>query len=211
MRITVQAKAENRCRILEAAKNLFARDGYDRTTTRDVARAAGIATGTLFNYFPSKEQIVAALAHDAVAAAHAETSTLNPQPRTLEEQLFALTARELRHLRPFRTILRPVLDLDCVDPSPAATDADFRRQHASVVEQLLTSELGDEPGPLAMRLYRTLYTGVLMAWTTDESPHQEDTLALLDQSLRMFATWLRAAGQTAETPNTTSSLLSPDA
>ena len=210
MRITLQAKAENRCRILEAAKDLFARNGYDRTTTRDVARAAGIATGTLFNYFPTKEQIVAALAHDAVAAAHAETSRLNPQPQSLEEQLFALTARELRHLRPIRTILRPVLDLDCVDPSPATDDADFRRQHASVVERLLAAEMEDGPSPLAMRLYWTLYTGVMMAWTTDESPHQEETLALLDQSLRMFVTWLRAANSTAETPNTTSSLSSPD-
>ena len=204
MRITLQAKAENRSRILEAAKDLFAQNGYDRTTTRDVARAAGIATGTLFNYFPTKEQIVAALAGDAVAAAHAEASTLNPQPQTLEEQLFALTARELRHLRPFRTILRPILDLDCFDPS------DFRRQHASVVEPLLTSELGEDPGPLAMRLYGTLYTGVLTAWTADQSPHQEDTLALLDQSLRMFVTWLRAANSTAETRNTPSSLSSPD-
>jgi hypothetical protein len=109
-----------------------------------------------------------------------------------------------------RTILRPILDVDCVDANHGSSEGDFRRQHVLVVEPLLTSELGDDPGPLAMRLYGTLYTGVLMAWTADESPHQEDTLALLDQSLRMFVTWLRDANSTAKTRNTTSSLSSPD-
>jgi hypothetical protein len=39
-------------------------------------------------------------------------------------------------------------------------------------------------------LYWTLYTGVLAYWSSDASPRQEDTLALLDQSLAMFVGWL---------------------
>jgi hypothetical protein len=35
-----------------------------------------------------------------------------------------------------------------------------------------------------------LYLGVLSSWTKDTSPKQEDTLALLDQSMAMFANWL---------------------
>jgi AcrR family transcriptional regulator len=200
MRITLQAKAENRARILQAAKDLFAGSGYEATTTRDIARAAGIATGTLFNYFPTKEQIVAALAGEAVTTAHQEFNALTPPPHNLAERLFALVARELRHLRPYRTILRPVLDLDRGDSSESdngATAADFRVQHAAAVERVLAAELGDDPGPLAMRLYWTLYTGVLTAWTADDSPHQEQTLALLDQSIRMYVSWLRAPREPA--------------
>jgi hypothetical protein len=37
-----------------------------------------------------------------------------------------------------------------------------------------------------MQLYWTLYLGVLAYWATDVSPQQEDTLALLDQSLKLF-------------------------
>jgi hypothetical protein len=37
-----------------------------------------------------------------------------------------------------------------------------------------------------------LYTGVLAFWAGDKSPKQEDTLALLDQSLTMFVGWLRS-------------------
>lgn len=212
MRITVQAKAENRSRILQAAADLFARQGYDATTTRDLARAAGIATGTLFNYFAAKEQIVAALAAEAVSAAHAELERLDPQPQTFDEQLFGLIARELRHLRPYRTILRPVLDLGLRQSSDGPLEAaDFWEQHAGAVERLLAAEFGDDPGPLAMRLYWTLYTGVLIAWTADDSPHQEQTLALLDQSIRMYVAWLRASREPAETQDVTPSLISPQA
>jgi hypothetical protein len=45
-------------------------------------------------------------------------------------------------------------------------------------------------------MYWALYTGVLAIWAADKSPKQEDTLALLDQSLNMFAAWMReSAGE----------------
>jgi hypothetical protein len=44
---------------------------------------------------------------------------------------------------------------------------------------------------VAWQLYWTLYTGVLAFWAEDASPKQEDTLALLDQSLQMFVGWLQ--------------------
>lgn len=45
-------------RILQAALRLFIRDGFDRTPTARISREAGVATGTLFHYFPSKEDLV---------------------------------------------------------------------------------------------------------------------------------------------------------
>ena len=62
MRVTAETKALTRRRILDGARRLFAEQAYDATTTRDIARAADIASGTLFNYFATKEAIVAALA-----------------------------------------------------------------------------------------------------------------------------------------------------
>ena len=56
MRITAEASLATRERILQAATGLFATEGWDDTTTRGIAQAAGIATGTLFNYFPNKRR-----------------------------------------------------------------------------------------------------------------------------------------------------------
>lgn len=51
-------EAEARARILKSALRLFAKLGYDGTTTRDLAEAAGIAEGTLFRHFPTKKAIL---------------------------------------------------------------------------------------------------------------------------------------------------------
>ena len=46
-----------RKRIVTAALSLFQTKGFDATTTRAIARKAGIAEGTVFNYFRTKEDI----------------------------------------------------------------------------------------------------------------------------------------------------------
>lgn len=53
-----QSEEQTRTRILHAAQKLFARQGYDGTTTRDLASAAGIAEGTIFRHFPNKKAIL---------------------------------------------------------------------------------------------------------------------------------------------------------
>jgi AcrR family transcriptional regulator len=50
--------AQRRSHILEAAASVFAERGFHRTTTRDIAEAADIAEGTIYNYFQSKEDIL---------------------------------------------------------------------------------------------------------------------------------------------------------
>jgi len=65
VRVTAETKVATREQIVDAARRLFAANGFDATTTRAIANAAGIATGTLFNYFATKEAILACLAADA--------------------------------------------------------------------------------------------------------------------------------------------------
>ncbi|MBN3893284.1 MULTISPECIES: TetR/AcrR family transcriptional regulator [unclassified Nostoc] len=56
------SETQTRTRILEAAQRLFASKGFDGTTTRDLAQAAGIAEGTLFRHFPNKKAILVEVA-----------------------------------------------------------------------------------------------------------------------------------------------------
>ncbi|MGQ4649586.1 TetR family transcriptional regulator [Lyngbya aestuarii] len=53
-----QSETETKRRILKAAQGLFARRGYDGTTTRDLASKAGVAEGTLFRHFENKKAIL---------------------------------------------------------------------------------------------------------------------------------------------------------
>src|SRR5687768_10967788 len=116
MRITAQAKAATKERILRAARRLLAEKGFDATTTRDIAVAAGIASGTLFNYFPTKEAVVACLAADAIGDALAapdaggDAGAPPGGADTLEEDLFAVVAAGLRKLKHLRRHLPALLE-----------------------------------------------------------------------------------------------------
>jgi AcrR family transcriptional regulator len=47
--------------IMEAASKLFTERGFHGTTTAQISKEAGVATGTLFNYFPTKEDLINSL------------------------------------------------------------------------------------------------------------------------------------------------------
>ncbi|MDA8194031.1 MAG: TetR/AcrR family transcriptional regulator [Thermaerobacter sp.] len=55
-----------RKRILAAARRIFAQEGFARTNTDDVARAAGITRTLVYHYFQSKEEMLNALMFDAL-------------------------------------------------------------------------------------------------------------------------------------------------
>jgi len=50
-------KEQTRQAIAETARRLFAERGFDAVTVADVARAADVSQGTVFNYFPTKEDL----------------------------------------------------------------------------------------------------------------------------------------------------------
>jgi TetR/AcrR family transcriptional regulator, fatty acid metabolism regulator protein len=52
------AKAEKRGRILRAAIDVFARTGYFNAKVADIAKAAGVADGTIYLYFLGKEDLL---------------------------------------------------------------------------------------------------------------------------------------------------------
>jgi AcrR family transcriptional regulator len=53
---------DRRSEILDAAIVCFSRDGLHRTTMKDIVRESGLSPGAIYNYFTSKEEIIAAIA-----------------------------------------------------------------------------------------------------------------------------------------------------
>jgi len=54
--------AKRREEIVEAAARVFARKGYERATTKEIASEADVSEGTIYNYFASKQQLLLELA-----------------------------------------------------------------------------------------------------------------------------------------------------
>lgn len=56
-----------RKQIIEAAAECFVRKGFKKTTMRDICRAARLSPGAVYNYFPSKDKIIEAIAQASQA------------------------------------------------------------------------------------------------------------------------------------------------
>ena len=59
-----QTKLANRQAILDAARAVFRELGYEVATVRDIIRRTGLSVGAFYNYYRSKEEVIAALADD---------------------------------------------------------------------------------------------------------------------------------------------------
>ena len=197
-RITEEAKFATRKRILDGACSLFRQQGFEQATTRDIAREANIATGTLFNYFPTKEDIVMALVMTAFDLAAADFAKQHRAEASLEEDLFLNVSTGLRRLKPHRKYVGPALEttLSPLASSAVSEQAEaIRLAHLETVQQVISARgMAPPVWTVAMQLYWTLFTGVLAFWVNDSSPKQEDTLAMLDQSIAMYVSWLKERG-----------------
>ena len=183
MRVTAQVKEETRSRILESAQDLFRERGFADVTTRELAGRAGIAAGTLFNYFRTKHDVALTLVEEAMEQAEADFRSRRRPGAGSAELLFGLVVAQMRRLERYRKLAGPVL-WDSLGPSPASPP--WAERLRARTEAHLGEIFGNALGPLDLQLFWSLYLGVLEVWSRDESPGQEDSLALLDRSLALF-------------------------
>ena len=118
-------------RLLAEAKQQLAQGGYESVTIRSIAKGCGVGVGTVYNYFPSKEALIAThLLEDwhgclEVIQAAAVASTV-PQPvlQCMYEQLVGFAGR---HEAIFRT-----------EAAASGFAGSFSRYHSLLRSQLAT-------------------------------------------------------------------------
>ncbi len=187
-------------RILDAALRLFRERGFAETTMRDVATAAGVATGAAYYYYRSKEDLVLAFyvrtdqeAAELFAEALAKSKKLEKRMRGLIEAKFA-------QFEEHRALLTALLKagVDPRDPlSPFGKETRAVREdniawYARAIEGSdvkLPKDIADDI-PRLLWLY---HMGLIYFWITDDSPGQARTRRLLDATLELVVQTLKAA------------------
>lgn len=79
-RITEAHKTETRAQIILVATQFFATKGFDQTKTKAIAKSCGIAEGTLFNYFKTKDELLVAVFQHLANQANDITIDALPKP-----------------------------------------------------------------------------------------------------------------------------------
>src|SRR3954451_7430041 len=86
---------DKRERILRAAVKVFARNGFHATRVSEVAKAAGVADGTIYLYFKSKEELLVSLFDDRVSKLLAFMQEELPKLASAPEKLRAVIDMQL--------------------------------------------------------------------------------------------------------------------
>jgi AcrR family transcriptional regulator len=88
VRITAEVKEATRAKLLTAAAEEFARAGFERASIDQISLAAGYSKGTIYNYFPSKDELFLAVVEEALAQAAATRPA--PPHASARERLIAV-------------------------------------------------------------------------------------------------------------------------
>lgn len=189
---TKTAGKKSRELILLTALRLFRGCGFELTTMRDIARAAKVATGAAYYYFPSKEAIVSAY-YDQVQRVHAETVREECKGKTdLRECLGIVFHSKLEILKDDRRFLGALFRYSG-DPqhhlSVFGKGAQMQRSQSmgifrEVIAQANVSEEMQKLLPAALWL---LHLGMILYFIYDESSGQQKTHKLVDNVLDLLA------------------------
>jgi AcrR family transcriptional regulator len=103
-------RAKKRGQILETASRIFATRVYHLVTMEEIAHAARVGKGTLYRYFPSKEDLYLAIVDDAfgllITRLEAERASSVSPETALQRMIEAIVATFAEHLPSFRLIHR---------------------------------------------------------------------------------------------------------
>jgi len=105
-----QNKQEKRARIIAAARALFRHKGFDATTTQEIADAAGIASGTLFTYAATKDDLLILVFHTEMMSIVDDAYAKAKEQAGLLDQIIAffevMVAYHERDIRLARALMR---------------------------------------------------------------------------------------------------------
>jgi AcrR family transcriptional regulator len=118
----VRDRTAKRRALILAALELFARKGYESTTTREIAASAGCAEGLIHRYFKGKAGLLAALIEYRVSKEALDSSSvlqpsLSPPSPSLEDEFVHLVDREVQRMWESRDFLRVFISRAIVDPA----------------------------------------------------------------------------------------------
>jgi AcrR family transcriptional regulator len=130
--------------ILDAAVRLFAEKGFHRTTTRDIAEAADVAEGTLYNYFANKDDLLFGIMQRLTSSMTFDAMHIEALP----------TADTREH---FTALLQ--------------TYRDFQYQNATILQALLSEILANTE--LRQRYYQQLLEPSIQALEQDLTKHSQ--------------------------------------
>lgn len=171
-------RREIRDRLYRAALALFAERGYAETTVEDITEAADVGKGTFFNYFPSKEHVLATFGSERIA--FIETALEKAKKGPVLPVLRKMTADLASHCADSPALLRAIY---AAHSACEPVRAELRRR--LLISRRLMTEIftcaqnrgevrRDIPAAELARLTQIVLFGVALAWAMNPEGSARD-------------------------------------
>ncbi len=122
-----QMAEARRTQILMGAAQIFAQKGFHKATTKEIAKAAGVAEGTIYNYFNNKRELLLAMVK-MISVQPLQSNILSHTPDTPKEFLMVIIKDRLKTVEQHGHILAPLI-------AEIFTDASLREEVYSQLMQ----------------------------------------------------------------------------
>jgi AcrR family transcriptional regulator len=155
---------ERRRRLIDAAFELGAAGGYDAVQMRDVSITANVALATIYRYFGSKDDLLAAAMTEWTARLRGRVAQSPPRGDSLVEQMTDVLGRACRAMeRQPKLSEALVRALSSADAGVRESGADVQRQIASMGDQIL-AELDPELRRDILAAIGHVWYSTLVSW-----------------------------------------------
>ncbi|HVB55739.1 MAG TPA: TetR family transcriptional regulator [Candidatus Acidoferrales bacterium] len=188
-------RAEIRERLFDAALQLFAERGYLETTVEDITNAADVGKGTFFNYFPTKEHVLATFGGERIAtiarALERARATRGPVLAVIEDLVTHQLGQSWDSPALIRSIYAAHASCAPVRAQLEKRLGEARRLMAEIF--LLAQKCGEVRRDLSAadlaRSTQIVFHGVLLSWALNPDAPLRDTMA---EIWDLFSPTLRA-------------------
>ena len=192
---------QTRSHILEAALAIFRERGFEETTMRGIAEAAGVSLGNAYYYFPSKESLIQAFYGRTHTELLQATGPILGQHTELGTRLREVIRAKIDTIMPYHGFAG-VLFRTAGDPaSPLHPFSEESRPFAldsiALFDEVLRGSTTKIPEALRVELPRLLWLfhlGIILFWIHDRSPDCRRTYRMVDRSAELIAQLISLAG-----------------
>jgi AcrR family transcriptional regulator len=169
-------------RIVEAALKLAAKQGWDKTTLSDIAKAAKIPLSKLHEQFEDKADIIGALGRMIDRKVLERVGEADPEIPA-RERLFDVLMERFDVLNEYRTGIVAILDSFLPDPKQAVIGLPHLCRSMTWMLEAAGLETSGIPGAVRITGLVAVHLKTLRVWKQDESADLSKTMAALDKDL----------------------------
>lgn len=187
-------KRETRDRIVSAGLALFTSKGIESTTIDEIASAADVGKGTIYNYFRTKEDIIVAFLMDIEQQVQREVAQLGSGSGSLQSILTKVIRLQFRLKEPHYEFVRVFLAQLC---GKATADSEWLGQVQTFADppliRLFTAfqkrgiMRSDIDMDTLIRAFKVMHLGLTVLWAV-EGPPWPNIAAATREQVRLFCT-----------------------